>query len=137
MIQHGMEGVFHVVAADGTITYMLQEPGRCTSSAIDLWCVDLLTTGVIQAPPTATCTGGMLGTPTCHLPCKYDRINMLWSGEALLNSCTDALKQDLKLTVDPDNHFDPKLLMSVFTKIYHPSQSKIESLKEKLKKLSV
>jgi len=48
-----------------------------------------------------------------------------------------ALKQDLKLTIDPDDRFGPKLLMSMFTKIYHPSQSKIESLKERLKKLSI
>jgi len=62
---------------------------------------------------------------------------MLWSGEAILNLCTDALKQDLKLTVNPDNRFKPKLLVSVFTKIHRPSQSKMASLKEKLEKLSI
>jgi len=127
MVQHGMEVVFHVVTSNGTILNMLQEPGRCTSAIIDTWCNDLLTQGVIDPSSTAT-----------RLPvCQWDRINMLWSAEAMLNSCTEDLKHDLKLSVDLDDRFGPKLLMAVFTKIYRPSQSKIEHLKEKLKKMSI
>jgi len=62
---------------------------------------------------------------------------MLWSAEAMLNSCTEDLKHDIKLSVDSDDRFGPKLLMAVFTKIYRPSQSKIEHLKERLKKMSI
>jgi len=130
MIQHGMEAMFHVVAADGTVLNMLQEPGRCTSAIIDTWCDDLLTHGVVDSSSSAS---ARLRLPVC----QCDRINMLWSAEALLNSCTEDLKHDLKLSVNSDDRFGPKLLMAVFTKIYQPSQSKIEHLKEKLKKMSI
>jgi len=110
MIQHDMEAMFHIVTSDGTLN-MLQEPGRCTSAIIDTWCNDLLSQGVIDLSSSAT-----------RLPiCQYDCINMLWSAEAMLNSCAEDLKHDLKLSVDSDDRFGPKLLMAVFTKIYRPS----------------
>ena len=127
MIQHGMEAVFHIVTPDGTLN-MLQEPGRCTNAIIDAWCDDLLSQGVIDPSSSSA--------PRLQV-CQYDRINMLWSAEAMLNSCTEDLKHDLKLSVDSDDRFGPKLLMAVFTKIYRPSQSKIEHLKERLKKMSI
>jgi len=127
MIQHGMEAVFHIVTSDGTLN-MLQEPGRCTSAIIDTWCDDLLSQGVINPSSSSA-----IRFPVC----QYDRINMLWSAEAMLNSCTEDLKHDLKLSVDSDDCFGPKLLMAIFTKIYRPSQSKIEHLKERLKKMSI
>jgi len=106
---------------------MLQEPGRCTSAIIDTWCDDLFTNGAVDSSSIAT-----------HLPvCQCDQINMLWSAKAMLNSCTEDLKHDLKLSADSDDHFGPKLLMAVFTKIYRPSQSKIEHLKKKFKKMFI
>ena len=82
MIQHGMEAVFHIVTSDGTLN-MLQEPGRCTSDIIDTWCDDLLNQGVIDPSSSST---------TRFPVCQYDRINMLWSAEAMLNSCTEDVK---------------------------------------------
>jgi len=126
MIQHGMEAAFHIVTSDGTLN-MLQEPGCCTSAIIDTWCNDLLSQGVIDPSSSAT-----------RLPlCLCDCINMLWSAKAMLNSCTEDLKHDLKLSVNSDDWFGSKLLMVVFTKIDRPSQSKIEHLKERLKKMSI
>jgi len=122
-----MEAVFHIVTSDGTLN-MLQEPGRCTSAIIDTWCKDLLSQGVID-PSSSSAT---------RFPVyQHDRINMLWSAKAMLNSCTEDLKHNLKLSVNSDDRFGPKLLMAVFTKIYRPSQSKIEHLKERLKKMSI
>jgi len=95
---------------------------------IDTWCDDLLSQSVIDPSSSSA----------ARFPaCQYDRINMLWSAEAMLNSCTEDLKHDIKLSVDSDDRFGPKLLMAVFTKIYRPSQSKIEHLKERLKKMSI
>jgi len=127
MINHSMEGVFHIIRIDGTILNMLQEPGMCTTSVVDLWCVDLLVMGA-----------RIKGNPSSQSPlCTYDRTNLMWSGKALLNSCTEALKQDLKLSVMPDDRNGPKLLMALITKIYCPSLLKIESLKGLLKGLSL
>lgn len=73
--------------------------------------------------------------PDHHAICNYDCINMIWSGEALLNSCAEALKQDLKFNIQPNKCCSPKALVTLLTKLYHPSQSKIESLKDRLKSL--
>jgi len=51
MIQHGMEGVFHVVGANSKVMNMLQEPGRFTAEAIDTWCLDLLNWGLLERFP--------------------------------------------------------------------------------------
>lgn len=127
MINHGMEGVFHIIQTDGSVLNMLQAPGLCTSAIVDSWNTDLLVTGArIKAHPG-------IRSPIC----AYDQVNLMWSGEALLNSCTEALKQDLKLSVKPDDRTGPKLLMALITKIYRPSLSKIESLKESLKLLNL
>ena len=89
MVNCGMEGVFNIVQADGTKVNMLTSPGMVTTTMVGTWCDDLLTNGVHDPIPTSG-----------HLPvCLLDGINMRWSGEALLNSCTETLKQDLKLAV--------------------------------------
>ena len=127
VINHGLEGVFLIVQVDGTVLNMLQEPGMCTTATVDAWCTDLLTVGARSKRD-----------PSIRSPvCAYDRVNLMWSGEALLNSCTEALKQDLKLSLPPDDRSGPKLLMALITKIYRPSLSKIESLKESLKQLNL
>ena len=63
---------------------------------------------------------------------------MIWSGEALLRKLLhQALKQDLKFNIQPDKRYGPEVLMTLLTKLYRPSQSKIESLKDKLKNLDI
>ena len=93
MTHHGLEGVFHVVSPSGNVLNMFREPGMCTSDAIKTWCEDVIAKGVHDLLDTSN--------PTCHGICDCDRINMIWSGEVLLNSCTEALKQDLKPVQHP------------------------------------
>ena len=127
MIHCGMEGVFHIVSSSGSTLNMFKEPGMCTDALITAWCEDVVTMGVHDN----------IVNNSRHPVCSYDRTNMVWSGEALLSSCTEALKQDLKFNVPEDKRFGPNLLMKLLTKIYRPSQSKIENLKDKLKNLDI
>ena len=129
MTHHGLEGIFHVVSPSGKTLNMFREPGMCTSDLIRTWCEDVITNGVHDFSDASN--------PTRHGICDYDRINMIWSGEALLNSCTEALKQDLKFNIQPDERYGPEVLMTLLTKLYRPSQSKIESLRDKLKSLDI
>jgi hypothetical protein len=62
---------------------------------------------------------------------------MLWSGEAILNSCTENLKQDLKIAVEMKDRNGPTLLMGLLKKIYRPSQSKIKQLRDKLESMDI
>jgi len=115
MTHHGLEGVFHVVLPSGKVLNMFREPGMCTSDIIQTWCEDVITKGVHDLSDASN--------PTRHGICDYDRINMIWSGEALLNFCTEALKQDLKFDIQPDERYGPEVLMTLLTKLHRPSQS--------------
>jgi len=130
MTHHGLERVFHVVSPSGKVLNMFREPGMCTSDVIKTWCEDVISKGVHDLSDTSN--------PTRHGICNYDRINMIWSGEALLRKLLhQALKQDLKFNIQPDKRYGPEVLMTLLTKLYRPSQSKIESLKDKLKNLDI
>jgi hypothetical protein len=52
--------------------------------------------------------------------CPHDRTNMLWSADAILASCTETFRQDLKLCI-PQPRYGPKLLMVIFNKRFRPS----------------
>jgi hypothetical protein len=42
---------------------------------------------------------------------------MLWSADAVLNSCTEILHQDLKLGIPPEERTGPTVLMALFQKL--------------------
>ena len=126
----GMEGVFAIIRPDGTTLNMLREPGRLTSSIVDDWIL-ALETGVPSFDPVSK-----LAKP--NLPvCPYDKINMRWSGSAILNSCSEALKMDLKDLVPLSEQTGPKLFFHLLQKLYRPSQSKIRVLRNNLEALTL
>jgi hypothetical protein len=85
----GMDSVFYIVMDDGSRVNMLKEPGLVTKTMVDDWCEDILSKGVHKNPTI----GGH------HSPCPFDKTNMSWSGDSLLNSCTVALRTDLETRV--------------------------------------
>lgn len=129
MVECGMDGVFSIVGRDLTILQFLQEPGLVTQAIVDTWCKDLLVSGVATLDPD----GSIKTAPVC----SYDRVNLHWSGEALLNSCSPALRQDLENHVSIKDRNGPNLLMAMLLMIYRPSQSKIEALRRQLGALDI
>jgi len=106
-----MEGVFAIIRSDGTTLNMLREPGRLTSSIVDDWIL-ALETGVPSFDPVSK-----LAKPKLPV-CPYDKINMRWSGSAILNSCSEALKMDLKDLVPLSKQTGPKLFFHLLQKLY-------------------
>ena len=120
MIHCGMESVFQIVKSDHGIVNMLESPGMVDDKMIKTWFQDLLVDGV---------HGKDINDASIRLDvCKYDETNLSWSGQAVLNSCSDALRQDLKLKVTPSKHTGPQLMMALLNKFYRPSQAKIRKL---------
>ena len=76
---HGLEPVFNIVTAAATIN-MLKQPGLLTADMITTWIDDLKSNGVQDG------AGGRLTV------CAYDRINLDWSYDAVVNSCSAALQ---------------------------------------------
>jgi len=119
----GMDGVFQIsltTPSGFTTINMLQYPAKVTAAMIDTWCTDLLETGVL------------LEDGSRHATCTHDATNLLWSGDAVLNSCTEKLRQQLKLVIPPDDRYGPKVLMLIFQKLYRPSVAKNQVLLDKL-----
>ena len=130
MVQSGMDGVFTIIKDDGTKTNMLREPGMISTDLVKTWCKDVLEDGVWEYDTTNH-------TQVHGTVCEYDRVNMIWSGKALLNSCTVTLKEDLKLSVPASERNGPRLFMSLLAKLYRPSQSKIKALTVLLEGLDI
>ena len=126
----GMDGVFTIIDSNLASVNLLQTPGMVTQANIDLWCTDVLDKGV---------WGRTAGSDAIvRLPvCQYDLVNMDWSAEAVLNSCTPALRYDLENKVAIHNHNGPKLMMTLLTMLYRPSLSKLKVLRGKLEALDI
>jgi hypothetical protein len=126
----GMDGVFTIVDKDlGKINF-LQQPGMVNQAAIDDWCSAILDKGVWGKDAAS-------GDPVRLPICQYDLVNMDWSAEAVLNSCTPALRYDLENKVAIQDHNGPKLMMTLLTMLYRPSLSKLKELREKLEALDI
>jgi hypothetical protein len=112
---------------------MFETPGLIGSiDRVDQWCQDLVKNGV------------MVGFDGSRSPvCPYDATNLIWSGKALLNSCTPTLKESilLKLGKDISNadnpRYGPMVLVTLLNIIYRPSYAQIEKLGEQLKALKI
>jgi len=128
----GMEGVFTLIQAtpSGLETLnMLQSPGRVTTEIVDAWCKAVMTDGIPRVEDD-----GSLGL---HPICPHDRTNMLWSAAAVLNSCTETLRQDLKLLIPPTVRTGPKVVMTIYEKLYRPSLANNKTLLEKLEQMDI
>ena len=99
LMQHGMEAVFQIQTGDGTLD-MLKTPGLLTDEIVTKWIDDLTLDGVMSL------------TRFSREPiCPYDKINLQLSADAILNSCSDILRQDLLDTITPKKRYGPWVLM--------------------------
>lgn len=129
MINCGMDGVFTIIDKNVESISFLQQPGMINQRNLLDWCDDILTHGVW--------TKDASGLPARHPLCPYDQINMDWSAEAVLNSCTPALRYDLEQKVPLADHNGPQLMMALLTMLYRPSLSKIRELRSSLEALDI
>ena len=73
-----MEPVFDIVKSDGTKISMLAQPAMLNASMLTDWLRALRRDGVPDG------TGGKLPL------CPYDKTNLEWSYDAIMNSCSPA-----------------------------------------------
>jgi hypothetical protein len=69
--------------------------------------------------------------------CPYDRTNLEWSYDAVLNSCSDALVLDLKRNLKVDQATGPAILFAIFQICYRQAESKVESVLKQIEKLNL
>ena len=124
-IQHGLEGVFTIVLSSGTID-MLHSPGLATEAIVKIWVKDLLYDGV-RIP----------GSLDRHPVCLYDRVNLQLSAQALLNSCSDLLRQDLLASLHPGEEYGPIVLKKILDIAYRSELAKLKELSDKLEAMNI
>ena len=77
----GLDGIFLIQQDDGSEINMLRTPGFVTTVLIDRWQQDLTVDGVFKGD----------GKGGRHPVCPLDIENLEWTGNTLLNSCTELL----------------------------------------------
>ena len=125
----GTDGVFTIILDDGVTTYnMFLDAGMISATMVTDWIDKLLNDGVLLATN---------GQPTRLQICSHDATNCRWSAEALFNSCSEALKEEIRNTVPATKWNGPWLLWVLLQKLYRPSYTSIESLKQQLSSLNI
>ena len=125
VVQHGLEGVFTIVLSTGTID-MFKSPGLATLPVVKTWVKDLLYDGV-RIP----------GSLDRHPVCPYDRVNLQLSAQALLNSCSDLLRQDLLASLQPGEKYGPIVLRKILDIVYRSELAKLKELTDKLEAMNI
>jgi hypothetical protein len=115
----GLDGIFCIQKDDGTEINMLKTPGFVTQDLVDTWEKDLTTDGVYKGDTQ----GGK------HKVCPRDIENLQWSGETLLNSCTEPLSLHIQdaLTAQGKNPNGLQVLYQITSKCYRPSSSIVKA----------
>jgi hypothetical protein len=83
LTNHGMEPVFQTIQSNGIVIDMLKQPGFVSAQLVELWIEDLTKHGVHDGQ------GGR------EVLCPYDTMNLQFLFQAMLNSCSAQLRQDL------------------------------------------
>jgi hypothetical protein len=125
LTNHGMEPVFQIVQSNGIVIDMLKQPGFVSTQLVESWIEDLTKNGVHD------------GQGSRHDLCPYDTMNLQFSFQAVLNSCSAQLRQDLLNNLAPNNHTGPQALMLLLTKVYPSSYTKVRGLIQELEKLNI
>ena len=126
MQEHGFEGVFIIRTRSGATINMFKTPGLVTENMIANWVADLLQRGVWD-------DNGYRRLPLC----PWDMLICKLAFRTIINSCSDALRQDFIDRTDPEKRVGPWTLFIMMTKVYRPDLTKLENLKKALKALSI
>ena len=130
-IKCGIEDIFKIRTQDPNSKplNMFQEPGLVTPDRLKTWHRDLTIDGVWDTSDPNNIKR--------HPLCTYDIMNLSIGGEAVLNSCTEGLKQRLKEALSPASRNGLELLYDLFGKCYRPSSARVETLKTELKAMDI
>ena len=125
LMKYGMEAVFRIHIGKEVID-MLKFPGLVNRPLVETWVDRLLTKGVTDALTGAT-----------HAVCPYDKLNLQLSAEAILNSCSETLRQDLIATIPASEMYGPLVLQKVLSIVYRAELAKLRDLQSQLESLNI
>jgi hypothetical protein len=102
-VQCGLEGVYIMITKNAEPLHMLKTPARVTRPMVQAWIKDLTVNGVWDPE-----------TGKRHTVCKYDLMNLRLSGLAVMNSCSQPLKDALIREIpDPKDRTGPRVYLEI------------------------
>ena len=127
IVDCGMDAVFNIIKKDGTTINMLQNPGMLAEDdLVPAWILDLTVLGVWDHA-----TGKRLPV------CPQDVKNLDMSGDALYNSSSLELQENITTTLTEEEQTGPSMLHAVIFKIQRPSKARTKQLEEKAGEISL
>jgi hypothetical protein len=130
MLKHieecGMEGVFMIERMGCEPIHMFKNPAQASLKIINDWILDLTVNGV---------TDGKGGR---HPLCPHDKTNLRTSGQALLNSCSLSLHDEvLRQVPDPKELTGPRVYYEIVQLVATLSISYTRDLENQLRNMSL
>ena len=123
---YGLEAVFRIVLPDDSTIDLFKRPGFADEAIINTWVKDLTVDGVYRP-------GGRR-----HPVCRFDQLNLRLSGMAILNSCSDSLKQAIERALPrEEDRVGPVVYYNVIRRVQPPSHTQTRTLADKLKMLDL
>ena len=125
IVDCGMDGVFNIIKKDGTTINILQAPGMLAEDdLVPNWIMDLTVLGVWH-------NGKRLPV------CPQDVKNLDMSGEAIYNSSSLEMQENLTTTLTEEEQTGPSMLVAIIFKIQRPSKARTKLLEEKAGTISL
>ena len=118
----GLESVFTIEGGDGLTINMFEDLGSLNDGIVDNW-VMVLQNGLLFGEGED--------------PCSLDLLNLKWSSQALLNSCSPEMKKHVERTLLPSDRSGPKILWTIISASETYNSSVIRDLCTKLSQLSL
>jgi len=125
----GLDGIFRIIQDDGSEIDMLKTPGFITPSIITNWQNDLTVDGVFKGD----------GNGGRHLVCSLDIENLEWSGQTLMNSCSESLSMGIQdsLTAQNLDLNGLNVFCQIISKCYRPSSATVKKAQAALEAMDL
>jgi len=106
-INTGMEGIFMIKTCTGKTINMFRECGQLSDKIMTTWTSDLIRGMVTRVNPD--------GSIARKNPCDYDELNLEWSGDALINTCSAMMKKTIKRQLTVSNRSGASVLWCIIS----------------------
>jgi len=128
-INTGMEGIFLIQTQSGKTINMFREYGQLSDDIISTWTSDLACGMVTQTNPD----GSVVHKP----PCDYDKLNLEWSGDALINTCSAMMKKTIERQLSVSARSGASVLWCIISNCETSSSGVVRDLCQDLKSMSL
>ncbi len=128
MVDHGMEGCFHIITPTSKIN-MFRDFGQLSDETVSAWVDDLLVNGVLVKHNSMSGERWEV--------CTQDATNLEWSGDALINSCSETLQKTIKREIEVVDRNGVRVLQCILDNTQLSSQANVRHMCNELEAMDI